>query len=156
MELANPVQLSFGGFTYLLRYVFTWPLHHREDVIQGQFLSVSIQGFPSRLVVLPRLKNPICSIDIYLGNKNRWIYAFPRGILSLDMIIIAKLIKLYPCSWASYLGDGQLWIQTMEKEIENHSTVSLKISHGSDHDYCSNPQETCNNSFLEKVSFFLI
>ena len=50
--------------------VFTQQLfHHSQNVIKGLFLSevllVWIQSFPSWLFVLPRLKIPVCHIEIH-------------------------------------------------------------------------------------------
>ena len=67
--------------------VLTQPLYHKQDVTQSLFLSVvqvRIQSFPSfKLVVLPKLKNPLCPI-IYLSmadrKEMRWIQVFPKGI----------------------------------------------------------------------------
>ena len=64
--------------------VFTQPLHHKQDVTQGQFSSrvllVWIQRFCSaRMVTVPKLRNTIClTIYLYLGREEMNLSLFPE------------------------------------------------------------------------------
>ena len=65
--------------------VFTQPLHNKQDVAQGQFLSgvqpVWILSFPSRLVAIAtKAKEPSVPSYLPLADEwKKWILAFSKG-----------------------------------------------------------------------------
>ena len=70
------------GWLYDFHVVFTKHFYHWHDSTPGQFLSgvqlVSIKSFPSRVVVLSRLKNIVCHTHSW--RENLLIDAFPKRI----------------------------------------------------------------------------
>ena len=74
--------------------IFTQPLCHRQDVIQGRFLSklklLWIQGFlSSRLVTLTKLKKTQSAQLLTYGwgeeDENKWILVFPRALVQSEL-----------------------------------------------------------------------
>ena len=58
-------------------YIFTQMLDYKQELMTK--VSFFKQSFPSKLVALPSLENPIC-FDIYPELRKRWINAFLQGI----------------------------------------------------------------------------